>query len=415
MEYYTYISIISWIALFVLCILVHENARLTSREKLSFYITYGSVAVASLSEWLGVQLNGDTSYPSFLLRGAKLIDYILTPVTGGALVSQLRMKSIWLKLLNLIIASNTILQIITVFTGGMIDIDDSSHYTHGRLYFIYITMYFLVIVCVLMAFFSYGRNFRRRNLLSLYATVSVVIVGILFQELSGSRFRTSYLSLSVGMALMYIHYTEFSQLSADDTIKEQRTQLMLSQIKPHFLFNSLAVIRETYRTDAESGEMAITRFAEFLRHNMDQLISEHPISFSEELEHVKNYLSLQQLRFGDELDVKYELKAMDFSLPTLILQPLVENAVTHGVRKLRKTNGIITISSQEYDDRFEICVTDNGVGFDPGESRTDDTQRSHIGIKNVRERLAYTCGGELTIDSQIGHGTTVTMKIPKEK
>jgi len=413
LSYYTVILTLSWITLGILCILVAENGRLAASVKRSCYLSYVVIAASALAEWIGLRLNGDLACPVELLKAVKCADYILTPMACVLIVRQMGKKrtSIWEKLINWILLANTIFQLVCVFTGWMVTTDAGNHYSKGPLYSVYAVLYFVLIILTVIEFVSYGQRFRRQNRLSLYATLFLIVAGILIQELWGVR--VAYLALTLGMALLYIHNTEFSQLAADDALKEQRISLMLSQIRPHFLFNTLAVIREIYRSDPEKGDTAITEFAGFLRHNMEALSVEKPIPFTEELDFVRRYLDLQMLRFGDELTVNYDLEATDFSLPVLTLQPIVENAVTYGVRKQRKRSGIVTIRSLERDERFEIHVIDNGPGFDP-ETLTEENQEAHIGLKNVRERLRHTCGGELEVNSVCGTGTTVILIIPKE-
>ena len=118
------------------------------------------------------------------------------------------------------------------------------------------------------------------------------------------------------------------------------------------------------------------------------------------------------MRYEDRLTIFYNIETTDFMIPALSVQPIVENAVRHGVSKLEE-GGTVIISSYEKDDCFEITVEDDGVGFDP-EKGSDDKSRSHVGIENVRTRLRDMCGGTMTIDSEIGFGTTVTIRIPKD-
>ena len=101
-----------------------------------------------------------------------------------------------------------------------------------------------------------------------------------------------------------------------------RTDIMLSQIQPHFLYNTLGAIKSVCRTDPTRARDAIDQFTEYLRHNMDALTDDQPISFPQELEHVKRYLEIQKLRFDTALNVEYDLACTDFKLPTLTLQPL---------------------------------------------------------------------------------------------
>jgi len=110
--------------------------------------------------------------------------------------------------------------------------------------------------------------------------------------------------------------------------------------------------------------------------------------------------------------VRYDIACESFFLPTLTLEPIVENAVRHGVRGNSDGRGEVAIATREYPDRYEITVTDNGPGFDPAK-QPQDQGRSHIGLQNVRDRLAQMRGGSLNIASAPGQGTCVTITIPK--
>ena len=193
---------------------------------------------------------------------------------------------------------------------------------------------------------------------------------------------------------------------------ELRAEIMLSQIRPHFIFNSLGAIRRLCRNDPEARD-TVSRFALNLRGNLDSLSQREPVAFRTELEHTKAYLDLEKLRFGDELTVEFDLETTDFLLPTLTLQPLVENAVCHGVRGKESGTGTVRVSTRETSDTVEITVADDGPGFTPGQTPEDG--RSHIGLENVRERLKRMCDGSLQIDSEPGKGSRVTMIIPKER
>ena len=193
---------------------------------------------------------------------------------------------------------------------------------------------------------------------------------------------------------------------------ELQTALMLSQIRPHFLYNALTAIRNLCKNDPEEAYLSLGLFADYLRGNMDALSNGRMIPFEKELEHVKTYLMLEQMRFEDELSVEYDIQYSDFSLPALTIQPIVENAVRHGAT-MNENGGVITIQSVKTEDGAVITVTDNGPGFDPNTSPTDG--RSHLGLKNIRACLAAKNCGELRIDSIPGTGTTVTILIREEK
>ena len=225
MSYYTSITILIWLTLGILCILVRENARLRSEKKTVFYLTYILTALAALAEWLGLKLGGSAA-PQWLLRLVKCADYILTPLSGGLIVAQLRnIKTRWRVMLSRVLILNTVFQIVAMFTGWMTTVDDTNHYAHGPLYFVYIVLYLIVAALVVTEFVVYGRQFRRQNQISLYAILFLVIAGIALQELLGGEIRCAYVALTLGMALLYIHETEFSQQAADSHMHEQHIQI----------------------------------------------------------------------------------------------------------------------------------------------------------------------------------------------
>lgn len=190
-----------------------------------------------------------------------------------------------------------------------------------------------------------------------------------------------------------------------------KVDLMLNQIQPHFLYNSLGTIQALCRKDPEMAEQAVSDFADFLRHNISSLNTDRPILFHQELLHTQNYLALQKLRFGDDLNIVYDLECEAFSLPTLTLQPLVENAVTHGIRKTPNGRGTVTIRTREMEDHYEVSVIDDGVGFDSAGPGTGSG--AHIALENIRARLARVSGGSLRVISAPGMGATVMILIPK--
>ena len=131
------------------------------------------------------------------------------------------------------------------------------------------------------------------------------------------------------------------------------------------------------------------------------------IPFKKEMERTKIYVTIEETRFPN-IRVRYHIQDSDFSLPPLTLQPIVENAIRHGVRI--REEGIIEIVTRQREDGHEILVRDNGVGFDA--QTLDSADESHIGLRNVRDRVERLCGGALTVDSRIGEGTSVQIILP---
>ena len=136
------------------------------------------------------------------------------------------------------------------------------------------------------------------------------------------------------------------------------------------------------------------------------------IPFCKEFDHIHTYLELEKIRFDEELTVVYDIQVENFFLPALTVQPLVENAVKHGITK-KRGGGILTLATREEPERFVITVTDTGLGFDPAHYMDDG--KPHIGIEIVRLRLEHMAGGKLTITSTPGVGTTAVIVIPKKE
>lgn len=192
---------------------------------------------------------------------------------------------------------------------------------------------------------------------------------------------------------------------------EAKTQIMLSQMQPHFLYNVLTTISSMCEMqNATQARDVVNSFADYLRANLDSLGKERTISFEKELEHIKTYLWLEKIRFEDSLNIVYEIETIDFYVPSLSVQPMVENAVKHGI--LQKDDpGTVYIKTYETNEDYVIVVKDDGVGFDVNSIQNDTS--THVGIENVCKRLDIICGGSCDIHSEIGKGTVVTLHIPK--
>ena len=194
-------------------------------------------------------------------------------------------------------------------------------------------------------------------------------------------------------------------------LSELNTTLMISQIQPHFLYNALNTIKYTIKKDPKVAESAIIKFSNYLRANMDSITQKEPIPIAKELDHVKNYIDIEQLRFGERLHIEYDIGDVDFVIPALTIQPVVENAIKHGVNQ-KPEGGTVKISVSESDTEYMVCVEDDGVGYDVNEIKNDG--RSHVGVSNITKRLKSMVNAGIDVQSTIGEGTTVTIKIPKK-
>lgn len=201
--------------------------------------------------------------------------------------------------------------------------------------------------------------------------------------------------------------TERNALNAQ--LAESRISTMISQIRPHFIYNTLGSIEYLCEEDPQKARKLVHSFAKYLRGNFGELDNPRPIRMSQEMEHVRHYLSIENVRFPD-MTFTFEMNSGDFMLPALTIQPIVENAIKHGLMPLEH-GGCIHVTSWDTPSHHCIRVEDDGVGFDP-DILLDN--RKHIGLRNIRARLETMVGGSLNIESTIGKGTKVEIKIPKE-
>lgn len=193
-------------------------------------------------------------------------------------------------------------------------------------------------------------------------------------------------------------------------INQSRITLMLSQIRSHFIFNILNAISGMCKYDPERADRTVVAFARYLRTNINIMQDDHPVPFRAALEHVEDYVALEQIRFGDNIHFETDLEVEDFLLPPLLMQPLVENAIRHGILP-RHEGGTITLRTRLDGKYIRVDVADDGVGFDPEHSGTSQS----VGMQNVRFRLEHMVGGHVTVTSAPGKGATVSLFIPREE
>lgn len=223
------------------------------------------------------------------------------------------------------------------------------------------------------------------------------------------------LSIQIQMYKVYktkkdilIKETEIGNIK--ENLKRSKISLMLSQIKPHFIYNTLSAIQAMIKVDPDKAFETISYFATFLRANINSIESEELIPIEKEIEHIKAYTEIEKIRFGDKLKIVYDIKAADFYVPPLTVQPLVENAVKHGVCK-RVDGGTVTIKTYNTEEYNYIEIIDDGVGFDISSL---DYQKNSIGICNIKYRLKQDLNAVINIQSNIGEGTNVLIRILRE-
>lgn len=199
-----------------------------------------------------------------------------------------------------------------------------------------------------------------------------------------------------------------------EQIEAKEGQNLLRQINPHFIFNTLATIRIITKINPNLAYDMIYDFSKYLRAVFGSFTNPGNISFREETEYVISYTNLERIRFGGNIMLNMDNEEKDFMIPPLSLQPIVENAIIHGLKK-GKIKGTISILSRQTKSEYIVEIKDDGVGFDVEEyyKTEEDMGTKAGGLQRVKCRLEEMTGGKLEIDSRSGAGTIVTLHIPK--
>ena len=301
--------------------------------------------------------------------------------------------------------------------------------TMGRV-LLYDTLFFwemaqciISIMLILLSILEMKKEKRCRIDLIFY----IIINSAILIDMTGVSYSMYYsgICFKVGYVLMLVvfllrgakqisidHQASIKNKKLKAELEQSRIAVMLSQIQPHFLYNALTSVMDLCDRNPKQAKMAIADFADYLRGNLSSLKTENLISFQTELEHIEKYLRLEKLRFQDELEVVYDIQVQDFMLPSLSVQPLIENAVKHGVGR-KVGGGTVSIRTYETENDYVICIIDDGVGFAEGEYAEGDS--THVGIENTKKRLHMMMNASLKIESIKGEGTTASILIPKRR
>ncbi len=307
---------------------------------------------------------------------------------------------------------STIAWIISAFNGMFAAVQDGEliigpYYIWGQVggYLCVVMFIYLLIYC--------RKYLERRDIIALGSFIFFPMVGVV------ARLFITYLSvmspcitLSLLLIYVFIHVEQAKRIQEQEVrMTEDRIHIMMSQIRPHFIFNTLNSIYILCEKDPVQAQKAVGDFAEYLRSNLEGLESTTKVTMAKELDYIQHYLRLEKMRFQEELEMEFDIETDDFLVPALSIQPLVENAVKHGIAK-QKGGGTITLITRDKGDHVDITVQDDGVGFDPTMPKHDG--KVHVGMANVKDRLWSLCHAVMEVDSVPGKGTCITIHMPRE-
>ncbi len=308
-----------------------------------------------------------------------------------------------------------ILLVITQFTTVIYYITPDNIYHRGPFYPI------LLIPPVLLMISNLVGVIKRKNVLSekvFRSMIFVILISMISMLLQMISQGILLIVLGTSLATMYLFlYMINDQIEKNilqsKEIASQQLTIRTLQMRPHFIYNTLINIYYLCEQDPHKAQSAIDDFTKYLRKNFVAITSEDLVPFDDELEHAKAYLAVVKVRYEEMLFVEYNADYTSFRLPPLTLEPVVENAVKHGLNP-DADSLFVSISSKKYGDTAIITVEDNGNGFSSSAIKKagEDENDSHIGLSNVKSRLKEMCNGSLKIGSREGGGTIVTITVP---
>ncbi len=323
-------------------------------------------------------------------------------------------KRPWLWRLQLaMLILHVLLMTVSVFTNFTFTITEGNFYQRTAGYPLTYLMPGAILLLSAVLLIRSTRQLSQRELIAfwlfLLIPTAAMVVQLFLYGVSIVLFSLIFVSL-----VLYIYaisaQSEAMEAQAKE-LSELKVSILTEQIQPHFIYNTMNTAYLLSAHDPEQARSLIRDFVTYLKSNITALSSPVPHPFPEELKSTQAYVGILLTRYRGRFSVEYEPLCTDFSLPPLTLQPLVENAIKHGVLQSDEPDRLIRIRSQETETGFEISVEDNGPGFDPHTAPSGES--THIGLENVRERIRQMCGGDLFVETEIGKGTRAVIRIPK--
>lgn len=396
--------------LIALAFAVTIDSYLNAKQKRTLYIIILTVLGLIVQGFLDYRMSLPDEKNSWRTAVA-ILGYILRPAILAMFLNiiqpERRFRGVWA-----LITVNTAVYLTGFFSHLPFHISINNHFHEGPLHLtcpVISAVLFIYLLRLTVRAFHPRR--QKETLILLFPLVLLILAFILDQTLvyydQPVSLTTEAITISSMLYYIWLHL-QFVRNHEKDLQAEQRIQIMMTQIRPHFLYNTLMTIQALCRKDPQKAYDTIGNFSLYLRQNIDTLDQSDLIPVEKELEHAKAYAEIEKLRFSS-FQMQYVIEDTDFLLPPLTVQPMVENAIRHGVYK--KKDGVVRLETRRTAHFHEILISDNGAGFDPEKVNTAD--RQHIGIRNVRERIEKMCRGSLSIESREGEGTTVIIRIPE--
>lgn len=305
-----------------------------------------------------------------------------------------------------------IIIIINLFVPIYYYIDSNNVYHRADLFYLSEIFALLFLLIDIILYIYYFKKLDKVNRYAFLFYFIFLIIGVVLQFFYyGIYFLLIASSLSAALMFVIVFANHVSlYMKNQRELSNLKMQVMISQIQPHFIFNTLTAIESMCQDKAPEAQKTLNSFAKYLRVNFEALGTNKLIPFAKELDHIKRYVDIEKIRFGERLNVEYNIQTMNFKIPVLSIQPLIENAIKHGILK-KEDGGLVILSTYEDKKNYYIIIEDNGIGFNY--DRYNEDGKTHIGLKNAKIRFETYCKAHMKIESKIGEGTKILINIPK--
>ncbi len=375
----------------------------------------------TLTYFLDLVLMDEMDYRLIFLRGVFLsIKYILMYVimyfSASYLIYQIEgtgKKVRWRKLINIIGLIYAVINVIDLFYPLLYRLENNQYYA-GNLYIIQDIMFcgvFLGIMCVLV----YYRDYLRKEVVLSYTFMLIApALAFLSKRIwGGIDIMEVAITISVFILGWFVETRQVVKyMQHEEELSKLHSQLVLSQLRPHFLYNALSSISQLCKYDPKQASVMTDNFNEFLTKNLRDVIQSEPLAFEQELKYIESYIAIEKMRFGDDLKVIYNIEERDFYVPPMVIQPIIENSIKHGLGA-KEEGGHLYISTRKFKDGYGIIIADDGVGYDTKAQQTQKDDRVHVGLASIRQRLKYIPGAQIVMESKIGQGSMTFLVIPE--
>lgn len=302
-----------------------------------------------------------------------------------------------------------ILLAIAQFTTSLYYFTPDNQYFHGSWHLLLVAPIFAVMFLNTASVIYKRKKLSRKYFVAFLMHLLPLQIALFISSQIVMSILLVVLGMSISMLAMFgiILYDQIeSYVGQQREIAHQRASIMVLQMRPHFIYNAMMSIYYLCARDPKKAQQVTMDFTTYLRKNFTAIASEDTVPFCDELEHTRAYLAVEQVQFEDSLCVEYDTPHKNFRLPPLTLQPIVENAVKHGMDP-EYAPLHISIRTRKTNSGSEIGVEDDGPGFTPADNR-----EPHIALANIKQRLEMMCGGKMTIKPRKGGGTVVKVLIP---